>query len=360
MELEAKEFKQEHWARSIKFDGNKTFEPVFKNEEEKEAANKIVAALVENNVSKVDAKTWLTILAEKSTEELKLLANNPQLARIWMDPEISPHQKKIRSIPYIRKMREDIADVEKNVSYLEKKKLGAEYLLEWGSLNPVLQKNDCSRLHKLAQEYIHGRVYFLAEKTKTDMALFKDIHPFVVQNDWAKAFENATDYAEGEINLPFNICAFEFRITGLTVIVIALQPEGESVQCIGFVESKGVWFCGEEKLREDDVFNFAWKEIRAICIALEAEAANHELVRAPEKLNRLREAEGKLPLYAYHVVKLSGRHRASAGQFGGTHRSPRLHFRRGHWRHFSTHKTWIKWMLVGNPELGFIDKEYRL
>jgi hypothetical protein len=30
------------------------------------------------------------------------------------------------------------------------------------------------------------------------------------------------------------------------------------------------------------------------------------------------------------------------------------------WRHFVSHKTWIKWTLVGDPDLGFIDKEYRL
>jgi hypothetical protein len=41
-------------------------------------------------------------------------------------------------------------------------------------------------------------------------------------------------------------------------------------------------------------------------------------------------------------------------------RKKRLHFRRGHWRHYETHKTWIKWMLVGDPDLGFIEKQYRL
>lgn len=37
-----------------------------------------------------------------------------------------------------------------------------------------------------------------------------------------------------------------------------------------------------------------------------------------------------------------------------------LHFRRGHWRHYGEYKTWIKWMLVGDPELGFVDKMYKL
>jgi hypothetical protein len=33
---------------------------------------------------------------------------------------------------------------------------------------------------------------------------------------------------------------------------------------------------------------------------------------------------------------------------------------RGHWRHYERHKTWIKWTLVGDPDLGFVDKHYRL
>jgi hypothetical protein len=93
---------------------------------------------------------------------------------------------------------------------------------------------------------------------------------------------------------------------------------------------------------------------------LDAEVAVHSVVRAPHALNVKRKNEGKIPIFDHHIVKLSDRHRASAKRFGDTHKSPRLHFRRGHWRHFQTHKTWIKWMLVGDPELGFVDKEYRL
>jgi hypothetical protein len=44
----------------------------------------------------------------------------------------------------------------------------------------------------------------------------------------------------------------------------------------------------------------------------------------------------------------------------GAAASPRLHFRRGHYRHYPNHKLWIRWCLVGNPDLGFIDADYRL
>lgn len=49
----------------------------------------------------------------------------------------------------------------------------------------------------------------------------------------------------------------------------------------------------------------------------------------------------------------------------GTHESPALHWRRGHWRtlHRGTEletRTWIKRMLVGDPDRGFISKTYKL
>jgi hypothetical protein len=45
---------------------------------------------------------------------------------------------------------------------------------------------------------------------------------------------------------------------------------------------------------------------------------------------------------------------------GEKRHSPRLHFRRGHHRHYENYKLWIKWQLVGNPDIGFIDKDYKL
>ena len=103
------------------------------------------------------------------------------------------------------------------------------------------------------------------------------------------------------------------------------------------------------------------KQIRAIAIALDAEVIETECVRAPEKLNKAREKRGEPPLRDYHIVSLAQRHRAAPlPDHERRHRSPRLHFRRGHWRHYEEHRTWVRWTLVGNPDLGFIEKEYRL
>lgn len=47
----------------------------------------------------------------------------------------------------------------------------------------------------------------------------------------------------------------------------------------------------------------------------------------------------------------------------GTHESPALHWRRGHWRNLpraDEARTWVRKCLVGDPERGFVTKNYRL
>ena len=106
--------------------------------------------------------------------------------------------------------------------------------------------------------------------------------------------------------------------------------------------------------------DYIWAQIRAICIALDAEVAEHEVVRAPTKLNRKREKAGKVPIPDHYVVDLSRRHRISNSSTSGEGSKKRLHFRRGHWRHYDGFKTWVRWCLVGNPDLGFVSKDYSI
>jgi hypothetical protein len=88
-----------------------------------------------------------------------------------------------------------------------------------------------------------------------------------------------------------------------------------------------------------------------------------DVIRAPHKLNAARERRGDVPMLDYTTINLARRRERPEplSENGDESRqSVRLHFRRGHWRHFETHKTWIKWTLVGNPDLGFVEKHYRL
>jgi hypothetical protein len=87
-------------------------------------------------------------------------------------------------------------------------------------------------------------------------------------------------------------------------------------------------------------------------------------VRIPSKLNAARERRGKSPLPDYHIINLANRKRYAPVpedlRAGDKRNSPRLHFRRSHVRHYANYTVRIKWCLVGNPDIGFIDKDYRL
>jgi hypothetical protein len=98
------------------------------------------------------------------------------------------------------------------------------------------------------------------------------------------------------------------------------------------------------------------KNVKACCVALEAGVGEIEVIRAPQRLNIARQRRGKALLPDYRIVNLARRHvKRSREQSEGHHRSPRLHFRRGHWRRWSDRRIWVKWCLVGDPDLGFLN-----
>lgn len=85
-------------------------------------------------------------------------------------------------------------------------------------------------------------------------------------------------------------------------------------------------------------------------------------------LTRARLKRGRLPLSAdSHVLTLNLAAIRSAARPPsiGSHESPRLHWRRGHWRalhrgsEFES-KAWVRRCLVGDPTRGAIHKDYRL
>lgn len=191
--------------------------------------------------------------------------------------------------------------------------------------------------------------------------------PFLIEHDWAGAFSNAEDFASGDCPMPYDDVMFELAYGDRRVCL--WTNETDDWMC-RFISIHGGWLANGfkriEPLERDltPLDNVLSDQVYAVCIALDAEIAVKDVVRADEKLNRAREKRGKPPLLDYHVVRLSRRERAAPlerhDDGDRKHRSPRLHFVRGHWRRFSNHKTWIKWHLRGDPDLGFIDKHYRL
>jgi len=290
-----------------------------------------------------------------------------------------------------RRLQREIRPLERNRAELTQKiKVAHAFeerlsdLQEWGKLVPKLERPSGSSAHHFRQALLDGDAIFCRYGTEIRLAdfgeAFKDANIFVVEHDWSTAFAGAGEFSEGEFRLPFEVCAFEFKITGHRVIALMTEVDGNVMMQL-MVRAKTGWAIDDDISRHengkwflyhggrsqgDNIFerivHFVGANVRAICIALEAEVAKREMIRASHKLNHSREKLGRVPANAYHIVSLASRARAEERGSGEPEYQGkvRLHFRRGHWRHFATFKTWIRWMLVGNPDLGFIDKEYRL
>lgn len=77
-----------------------------------------------------------------------------------------------------------------------------------------------------------------------------------------------------------------------------------------------------------------------------------------EKLNKKREKQGRPPFYSYKVLTISQGGQGSVESMGGSHRSPRVHLRRGHIRRLPNKTVWVNASVVGDKSKGFVDKDY--
>lgn len=261
-------------------------------------------------------------------------------------------------------------------------------LKAWLAKPLTLEKADGSQMHKmLAACHARKLIIPINERAPSEVLHSFDAGTaFVVQHDWSAAFKDAKDFDQGEFHLPFDQVCFEFRISGRRVMVNCQDSETRGLVCVPVIETVAGWMMplpfeylhgsfveypsrldtagGEVARAMLPLMNLVLDQIRAISISLEAEVAEVEVVRADYKLNRAREKRGKLPIADYHVISLARRTRiVPLPRDLDPDREitrKRLHFRRGHWRHYENHKVWIKWTLVGDPDLGWIDKHYKL
>lgn len=260
-------------------------------------------------------------------------------------------------------------------------------LLRWMASPLVLQKQDGTKYHDLIEALQKGdRLYRFGMgeplgPPPEGKHFGVDAPLFHIEHDWASLFSKSSE-TPGMVQLPFPYTAFEMVISRVRVCSIAYQLEDTKIGLTLFAEispkkwmSIAIWEYSENGPWEEvsssssevkwksNLIELVGKQIIATSIMLESEVAESEIVRAPHKLNKARQRRGERPLKDYHVVKLAKRHRTFPlnQEYGGDkRRSPRLHFRRGHWVHYANHKTWRKWCLVGDVELGWVDKMYEL
>jgi len=197
-----------------------------------------------------------------------------------------------------------------------------------------------------------------------------EAHTLLVQHDWGKVLEDAKVEGLGEDpRLPYEITVFEFLFKGgVRAVVVSFGIKDEEVKGLLFFKTHSGWtrvdvsrgsYNPHGSTPIERVLYFLELNIRAVCIMLEAEVAEIMPVREPYKRNSAATRKA-LPMFSHHIVSLARRVRLTPCDDHEPGTPKRLHFRRGHWRHYVSHRTWIKWTLVGNPDLGFVDKEYRL
>ncbi len=240
----------------------------------------------------------------------------------------------------------------------------------------VMEKPQGSSLHHFL-EYVKG---VKGHATDYGDMMMQHFHLFVIEHDWSKAFKGSGEFNVGEFPFPYDHNCFEMRLNGVRILllvgsdrkgVLAMGLHGDWLTFSVEVSMSGIitMIDNDTQLNSahnpGNVIGAIGAQIRAVCIMLDAEVAETEVRRAPEKLNRIRERQGRTLLKDYHVVRLAHRHRVRAAEgrasdYDENYTRKRLHFRRGHDRHYQNYKVWIRWQLVGDPDLGFVDKEYRL
>jgi hypothetical protein len=308
---------------------------------------------------------------EQKYPELKMLPDS-NAKRAYLD--------KIRSdrASEVAKLNTEIDDLERERRFTA----AMRGLFDWSQDSGIkIERPEGPSFRKMRKAVAEGNsIYFGKEFTGKTPALdfekdvFRYVEILVIEHDWAAAFKidrPNPDFTRAEVKLPYDVCAFEFKFSGRPVIAIATQIDTE----IGF--SPAI-LCGDLWVLTDfvvpldgfdpgderntgiiELLEQIGYQIKAACIALDADVARSDAVREPYS-----GAPGRntyRPPKPYHVVSLARRTARSLPSSNvDTGRRVRLHFRRGHWRHFEDHKTWIKWMLVGDPDLGFVDKHYKL
>jgi hypothetical protein len=254
-----------------------------------------------------------------------------------------------------------------------------------------LQSPGTSALHHLTEAHpkgdfvsqqMDGQRCRVAPETNK-FRFWGDEQVFLLEHDWSSALQAVKEQAV-DFRPPFSDQVFELKLSGKRICSrVQIDPADGEVFCVCFVWLSSAWvmlplydlnrgiipdsppsFLDLQWTAKylDPIYDIVIAQIRGACIALDANIATTEIIKASPQIRKSRIASGKPAPYDFRVLTLKRRStvdRDATPETTGSH--VRLHFRRGHYRHFSDNsKTWINWTLVGDPDLGFIDKHYRL
>jgi hypothetical protein len=299
--------------------------------------------------------------ADVHSEALREFEATQTIQELISDPSLTPKQRRLILHKTQAKLFKEKANAEKSIGkivekekYLSKQISCWEELLEW--LKGEMKFSPGQNLY-------HDFLASLPSvfQSDRDAALKNDnlyeAHCFVVTRLYADVLEGAP---EGEFRLPYPVCAFQFTFDGRPVIIVGSE-EDDRIDFFSVAKVKDTWALLELKDDEAGTLEKCMRdEIRALCIVLETEIAEETIIRAPHRLNAARVRRNRLPINDYSTIDLRQRHRYEAMGSDERRSSPRLHFRRGHWRHYSGFKSWVRWTVAGDPSKGILFSEYRV
>lgn len=176
--------------------------------------------------------------------------------------------------------------------------------------------------------------------------------------------------------LAFPQCAFAYTEDGGPGVLLMTQLNETSIHFTGLASHRGQWFevtpltviydqaagySGEGKGVTGEQLRVALVNV-AYCARLLDQGASAFAIDARRcHINTARAKKGKGPLkFTWHTVTIAPRPDPNERK-GGTHASPRLHDRRGHWRNYASGKKgWVKECKVGSPSKGIVFKDYKI
>lgn len=185
------------------------------------------------------------------------------------------------------------------------------------------------------------------------------------------------------LRLPYGICCIVGRQSDRSAFVLRLQSSdnAESMSVVGFVVGPGnAWkhaiepmlvTLSEQGLQisapdggeptEDSEYIAVLQQVEDFLLSLQKAQTAYVPTARKSLINSRRAAKGKGPvLFDWHTVVITPSQVSSAHQ-GGTHASPRLHDRRGHWRTYPSGKRgWVKSCKVGDASKGVVFKDYEV
>lgn len=106
----------------------------------------------------------------------------------------------------------------------------------------------------------------------------------------------------------------------------------------------------------------AFRMAVSIILKLTKASSGYRPTAQPTFINRKRKAKGKQPLtFDWTTVEI-GPLKSKTEPKGGTHASPRLHDRRGHWRTYKAtgKRGWVRDCKVGDSSLGVVFHDYQV